>query len=500
MAVVEKRMRQREAAERLGVTQRQVKRLAARYRVAGVAGLASRRRGQRPNNAIAEAKRGAILELVQQRYADFPPTLAHEKLTEGHGYRLSVETLRGWLIEAGLWQPQARRRARLHPPRERRPCVGELVQIDGSPHDWFEGRAARCCLLAFVDDATSRLLALRFWEAETTQAYMQTLREYLQQHGRPVALYSDKHSIFRVNRPDREGEWTQFTRALKELDIEPIHAHTPQAKGRVERAFQTLQTRLPRELRLRGLDGIGAANAFLPHYRADYNARFGQAPRSEQDAHREVGRQAIELDRILCPQQVRRLSKNLTFKFQGSTYGIQGQGKGYRLRHAAVTLCAGYDGKLTVLYPSWKRSGCWKGRHRWLWMTPRVYIVRWRGPGGRGRRVGTTPGGRWRGRRWCWRRRKAVSGAARKRGCGGVAGRRAGGVVTTAAGRSRRQNPRQKSDSRAPLRPRRPRLRSGSPSLRRGVLTQSHSRTPGQRHASSKLSKPCNSFIASPVP
>ena len=150
MAVVEKRMRQREAAERLGVTQRQVKRLAARYRVAGVAGLASRRRGQRPNNAIAEAKRGAILELVQQRYADFPPTLAHEKLTEGHGYRLSVETLRGWLIEAGLWQPQARRRARLHPPRERRPCVGELVQIDGSPHDWFEGRAARCCLLAFV--------------------------------------------------------------------------------------------------------------------------------------------------------------------------------------------------------------------------------------------------------------------------------------------------------------------------------------------------------------
>ena len=287
---------------------------------------------------------------MQQRYADFPPTLAHEKLTEGHGYRLSVETLRGWLIEAGLWQPQARRRARLHPPRERRPCVGELVQIDGSPHDWFEGRAARCCLLAFVDDATSRLLALRFWEAETTQAYMQTLREYLQQHGRPVALYSDKHSIFRVNRPDREGEWTQFTRALKELDIEPIHAHTPQAKGRVERAFQTLQTRLPRELRLRGLDGIGAANAFLPHYRADYNARFGQAPRSKQDAHREVGRQAIELDRILCPQQVRRLSKNLTFKFQGSTYGIQGQGKGYRLRHAAVTLCAGYDGRLTVLY------------------------------------------------------------------------------------------------------------------------------------------------------
>ena len=451
MAVVEKRMRQREAAERLGVTQRQVKRLAARYRVAGVAGLASRRRGQRPNNAIAEAKRGAILELVQQRYADFPPTLAHEKLTEGHGYRLSVETLRGWLIEAGLWQPQARRRARLHPPRERRPCVGELVQIDGSPHDWFEGRAARCCLLAFVDDATSRLLALRFWEAETTQAYMQTLREYLQQHGRPVALYSDKHSIFRVNRPDREGEWTQFTRALKELDIEPIHAHTPQAKGRVERAFQTLQTRLPRELRLRGLDGIGAANAFLPHYRADYNARFGQVPRSEQDAHREVGRQAIELDRILCPQQVRRLSKNLTFKFQGSTYGIQ-QGKGYRLRHAAVTLCAGYDGKLTVLYQGREFEAA-AGRAA---------------TGGFGRRQECTSYAKreqarraWTaGRNHPWRKmaRQAVAEAKRQTVSGAASVSEAvealreegqGAVVTTAAGRSRRQNPRQKSDSRA---------------------------------------------------
>ncbi len=214
-AVVEKRMRQRAAAERVGVTERQVKRLAARYRPAGPAGLAARWRGRRPNNAIAAATRREILESVEQRYADFPPTLAHEKLTQVHGYRLSVETLRQGLIEEGLWQPQARR-------------------------------------LAFVDDATSRLLVLRLWEAETTQAYMQTLREYLERHGRPVALYSDQHSILRVNRPDREGEWTQFTRALQTLDIQPIPANTPPAKGRVERAFQTLQGRLPRELRLAG--------------------------------------------------------------------------------------------------------------------------------------------------------------------------------------------------------------------------------------------------------
>ncbi len=349
-AVVGGRLRQREAAEQLGVCVRQVRRLAGRYKRYGAAGLVSLRRGKRSNRAIAEETRRGIMELVKQRYADFPPTLAQEKLREEHGYRLSVETLRGWLIEEGLWQPKARRSGRVHQPRERRPCVGELVQIDGSAHDWFEGRGQRCCLIAFVDDATSRLLALRLWAAETTQAYMQTLRGYLERHGRPVALYSDKHSIFRVNRPEQEGARTQFTRALEALDIQPIHAHTPQAKGRVERAFQTLQARLPREFRLRGLSGIEAANAFVPQYMAEYNARFGRAPQNAQDAHRAVEWEAAELDRILCPQHVRRLSKNLTFKFQGSEYGIQGQGKGYRLRYAAVTVCALYDGPLRVLH------------------------------------------------------------------------------------------------------------------------------------------------------
>ena len=329
MAVVEKRMRQREAAERLGVTQRQVKRLAARYRVAGVAGLASRRRGQRPNNAIAEAKRGAILELVQQRYADFPPTLAHEKLTEGHGYRLSVETLRGWLIEAGLWQPQARRQSSPASATRAAPLRG------GTGAD--RRLAAR-----LVRGPCGALLAC--WRSWTTRPAVcwrcgfgrrrrrrPTCRPcgstFSSTAGRLPCTRTSTRSSGSTDRIS-EGEWTQFTRALKTLNIEPIHAHTPQAKGRVERAFQTLQTRLPRELRLRGLDGIKAANAFLPHYMADYNARFGQVPRSKQDAHREVGREAIELDRILCPQHQRRLSKNLTFKFQGSEYGIQGQRKG----------------------------------------------------------------------------------------------------------------------------------------------------------------------------
>lgn len=142
-----------------------------------------------------------------------------------------------------------------------------MIQLDGSPHDWFEGRAPECTLIVFIDDATSQLMALRFASAETTQVYMETLQHYCQQHGRPVALYSDKHSIFRVNHPDKEGEITQFTRAIKE----PIHANTPQAKGRVERANQTLQDRLVKEMRLQGIDNIDDANTFLPRFIEDYN-------------------------------------------------------------------------------------------------------------------------------------------------------------------------------------------------------------------------------------
>ncbi len=261
--VVNRQLRQREAAVQLGLSIRQVKRLVARFRQEGPPGLVSRHLGRRPGNALSKAVRQEIMGLVHERYADFGPTLACEKLVEQHGYRLSVETLRQWMIAEGLWKPKKRKAARIHQRRPRRPCPGELVQIDGSPHDWFEGRGPCCTLIVFIDDATSKLMALHFVPAETTWAYLQTLRVYLAKYGRPVALYSDKHSIFRVNYPEREGELTQFTRALKTLDIEPIHANTPQAKGRVERANQTLQDRLVKELRLAGISDIEAANAFL---------------------------------------------------------------------------------------------------------------------------------------------------------------------------------------------------------------------------------------------
>jgi len=348
--VVEKRLRQKEAARQLGLSVRQIKRLVRRYRAEGAAGLVSRHRGRRPNNQIAEALRQEILDLVRSHYTDFGPTLAREKLAELHDHNISVETLRQWMIADGLWKPKARPQACIHQRRPRRPCRGELVQIDGSPHDWFENRGPRCTLIVFIDDATSELLALRFAPAETTQAYMETLDLYLRQHGRPVAFYSDKHSIFRLNHPQREGEWTQFTRALKTLDIEPIHANTPQAKGWVERANQTLQDRLVKELRLRAICDIETANAFLPEFIKAYNQRFAVSPRNPTDAHRPLLHSAEELALILCLHHTRTLSKNLTFQFKNREYQLQGQGKGYRLRGHRITLCEAFDGTVTVMH------------------------------------------------------------------------------------------------------------------------------------------------------
>ncbi len=348
--VVEKQLQQRDAARQLGLSVRQIKRLVQRYRADGAAGLVSRHRGKRPNNQIAEALRREILDLVRSRYADFGPTLACEKLTERHDHTLSVETLRQWMIAEGLWKARSRKQARIHQRRPRRPCRGELVQIDGSPHDWFEGRGPYCTLIVFIDDATSELLALRFAPTETTRAYMETLDGYLRQHGRPVAFYSDKHSIFRVNHPEREGELTQFTRALKTLDIEPIHANTPQAKGRVERANQTLQDRLVKELRLRGISDIDTANAFLPKFIQDYNRRFAVPPQNPANAHRPLLHSAEERALILCLHHTRTLSKNLTFQFKNREYQLQNQGKGYRLRGAHITLCETFDGAVTVLH------------------------------------------------------------------------------------------------------------------------------------------------------
>jgi hypothetical protein len=289
--------------------------------------------------------------LISKHYADFGPTLAHEKLAEVHGLRLSVESVRRLMVAAGLWHARRRRDPQVRRMRERRACFGELIQIDGSPHDWFEGRAEKCTLLVFIDDATGRLMQLLFAEAESTFSYFAAVRSYISMHGKPRAFYSDKLGVFRVNIPEAQGGTglTQFGRAMKELEIELIYAHSPQAKGRVERANQTLQDRLTKELRLRAISTMSEANAFLPEFVRDYNQRFAVEARADEDAHR-PSPEAAELDRVLCLSQTRRLSEHLTFSYQRTLYQVRTSRPAYTLRRAAVEVRESAGGSLRVEY------------------------------------------------------------------------------------------------------------------------------------------------------
>jgi transposase len=346
-----KRMKQKAAAEQLGISERQVKRLLRKYRQDGANGLVSKRRGKPSNNQLAEETCGKVLDLLKSKYTGFGPTLACEKLVEVEHLKISNESVRQMMLVEGLWKAKKARKVVAHQMRERRACFGELVQIDGSPHDWFEGRAAECSLLVFIDDATGKLGELLFVENESFFSYCRATEGYLTRHGKPGAFYSDKHAVFRVNQPSAgpSDALTQFGRAMQELDIQIICANSPQAKGRVERVNQTLQGRLPKELRLRGISSWEAGNAFLPEYMADFNRRFAVQPRSTQDAHRPLTPQD-DLARLFRWQETRVLSKNLTLQFNKIVYQIQTERPSYAMRNAAVTVCLDDQENITILY------------------------------------------------------------------------------------------------------------------------------------------------------
>ena len=348
----EKRLTQKEAARLLGISTRQVKRLWRTYRQKGAQGLVSQRRGKPSNNRLDAGLVQQALDLIKEKYEDFGPTLAHEKLTEIHGLRLSRESVRRMMIAEDIWKPKKAGKLTTHPMRERRACFGELVQIDGSDHAWFEDRGPRCTLLVFIDDATGKLLELWFVPEETFFAYGEAARHYFERYGKPLAFYTDKHSIFRVNQPQTLGKGsglTQFGRAMQELDIQIICAHSPQAKGRIERANQTLQDRLVKELRLRGISDMPAGNAYLPEFRDDYNRRFAVIPRSKHEAHRPL-LSADNLERILTHQEKRTLTKNLTVHYNKVIYQIQTRRPTYAMRNAPVTVCENAQAEITILY------------------------------------------------------------------------------------------------------------------------------------------------------
>lgn len=315
--VLDGTMRTGTAASVLAISPRQVQRLLLRYREDGAGAVRHGLRGRPSNNRLSIGRRDLALHLVRDHYADFGPTLAAEKLAERHSLKVSRETLRKWMIEDGLWRDRKARRS-FHPPRLRRERYGELIQIDGSDHRWFEDRAAACTLLVFIDDATSALMQMRFVKSESTFSYFEALDGYLRDHGRPVAFYSDKHTVFRVpNQAARTGHgMTQFGRALAELNIEILCANSSQAKGRVERANRTLQDRLVKELRLAGISDMDAGNAFLPRFMADHNARFARSPARSDNLHRAINEPASRLKDILCHRDERAVSAQLVVCYE----------------------------------------------------------------------------------------------------------------------------------------------------------------------------------------
>jgi transposase len=319
-AVLRGERSQAEAARLLGKSVRQVRRIQRRLEADGDQAIVHGLRGRPSNHRADPALRQAVLDAYRRRYADFGPTFACEKLAE-EGLRVGPQTLRRWLIAEGLWQ----RRRRRDPHRSRRPrraCFGELVQIDASVHDWLEGRGEEPVLITLIDDATSYLMA-RFYPSGTVEAHMDLVGRWLRRHGRPLAFYSDRHSIFE---PQDKGQAvpeaeTQFGRALRELGVDLIRAHSPQAKGRVERSFGTAQDRWVKELRLAGVTTAAGANAVLDRLLPGHNRRFSKPARQPGDAHRPLG-PGHDLAAILSVQQERVVANDYTVRFRNRFYQL----------------------------------------------------------------------------------------------------------------------------------------------------------------------------------
>lgn len=326
-AVLEGKMKQVEAAEVLDLSDRQVRRLVRRVETQGPKGLVHGLRGRPSNRRTDERLKARVLRLYEKCYGDFGPTLGAEKLLERDRIEISDETLRLWLIEAKV--SYRGRRARPHRRwRERKACFGQMVQMDGSHHEWLEGRGPGLVLMAYKDDATGKVFG-RFYGYEGTVPALDSLKRYLASYGIPQSVYVDKHSTYksteRVGLEDelagREEALSQFARACQELGIEVIYAHSPQAKGRIERQFRTFQHRLIREMRLAGARSLEAANEVLERYLPVYNERFEVPAANETDLHRPVGK-GLNLDGVLCVKARRVVRNDWTVAYQARLYQI----------------------------------------------------------------------------------------------------------------------------------------------------------------------------------
>lgn len=347
---IEKGITQAEAARVIGLDLRQVQRIVRRVRQEGDQGICHRARGKRPNNLIPEKVKDKVLKLCRGIYYELGPTHAGEKLLEKDQVKVSVETLRTWFIEEGL--PYRKRKKRPHRQwRERKSCRGEMVQLDGSHHDWFEGRGPVCVLMAYVDDATGAVYA-RFYEYEGTIPAMDSFKRYIRRYGVPQSVYLDRHSTYKSTEHYQTIEdqledrqlMSHFEKSLQELGVKVIHAYSPQAKGRVERLFGTFQDRVIKEMRLAGVKNREEGNTFLEAYLPKYNRRFGVAPAKEADLHRPF-KDRKELDRILSIRNKRALRNDFTVAHNKKLYQIKNN-----IRTKNVVVEERTDGSMRIMH------------------------------------------------------------------------------------------------------------------------------------------------------
>lgn len=319
---------QAEAARLTGLSERQIRRIVKRIQQEGDSGIVHKSRGIQSNRSKPQKLKDRMAELYRQKYMGFGPTLTAEKLSEADGINLSDETVRKWLIEAGLWQKK--RKHKTHRQwRPRKEYSGEMVQMDGSHHKWFEDRGNECALMAYIDDATNKTY-FRFYEYEGTIPAMDSFLRYIRKNGIPMSIYFDRHTTYKSPaEPTIEEEingqepLSEFGRALKELGVELIHAYSPQAKGRIERLFGTLQDRLVKELRLRGISTIDEANKFLDSsYLREFNRKFSIKALNKENLHRPIPRR-INLRKILCIRTERTVRNDFTISHNSKLYQIE---------------------------------------------------------------------------------------------------------------------------------------------------------------------------------
>ena len=339
--ILEGSITQTKAAELLWLSVRQVKRLVKKVKLTGDVAVVHSSRGKPSRRKLQDEIKLKTISLYKEKYPDFGPTLFCEKLLEYHDIKLSDETVRKLLLKEGLWHRERKTKVRKQ-LRERKPCFGEMLQLDGSRHDWFEGKRDKAVLMAFIDDATGMVYAL-FYEYEGTIPAMDLLKGYIEEYGLPMSIYSDRHTTYKSTDKNKEA-LSQFERALSELGIELIHANTPQAKGRVERLFRTLQDRLVKEIRLKNIMGIETANNFLKEYLPVFNSKFNVIAFDNTNVNVKIDK-TVNLGDYLCIKQERTVKNDNTISYNSKLYQLEPG-----IRAKKVTIEEHIDGGVYIKY------------------------------------------------------------------------------------------------------------------------------------------------------